>query len=447
MANSKLLVLWIAVSIVLAGVRAESEEEEVFSEPESESEPEPDDSPLQLEIEQLRSKISSLESSLFGTTKELKNKDAVIFNLEKVILDRSAGISALQAEIESLKRKGAVVAEEKVGKAHARASELEKEVGKLKAEKETLARKIEALEARASEAEKKVGELKLQLENLEKTNEDQKRKLKKTERALKVAEEELMRAQLEATSKSKVLNEVHEAWLPPWLATHVGRFQVFAVAEWNEHGQPTMDIFLQKVAEKSAQAQKWAEPHVKHVKTKWIPAVNEKWVTFTTSVQPHVQTLSAKSAEIYGVCRSTVTPHLLKAQEVATPYVQEVKRRSKPYIDQIATVTKPHVEKVRVVLKPYTNQAVYSYGKFLESATTYHHQVQGVVHEKLEKHELMKPLATKEFVWFMASAVLALPVFFLYKLFSAIFCKKTRKPLDGQASPGHRRHKRRHTDK
>ena len=45
-------------------------------------------------------------------------------------------------------------------------SHLEAQAGKLKAEKETLTRKSEALDARATDAEKKLEELKLQLGNV-----------------------------------------------------------------------------------------------------------------------------------------------------------------------------------------------------------------------------------------------------------------------------------------
>lgn len=55
---------------------------------------------------------------------------------------------------------------------------------------------------------------------------------------------------------------------------------------------------------------------------KWIPAAKEQWVTFTTHVEPYLQKASTKTIEIYEVSKSTVSPHIAKAQELADPYVK-----------------------------------------------------------------------------------------------------------------------------
>ncbi|XP_010929382.1 uncharacterized protein [Elaeis guineensis] len=443
MATWKLVIALIVLSSVVVVVWADGRIEVEIAGTEA------PDSTLRLELEQLRTKISALESSISYQTREVKSKDESIAQLEKTIQERSTSIASLQSEIESLQTKGSVDVEDLVGKASARAVELEKQVQKLRNEIESQSRKRDALEARASEAEKKVQELNLKLESLQKTGNEQKRRIQKTERALHLAEEELLRAQLEATTKSKQLTDVHGAWLPPWFAYHISHCQELVMTHWKEHAKPALDVFLQKASDKSVQAKKWAEPHLETAKTKWIPAVKQQWMIFLTHAEPYMRTISIKTVEVYEASKSTITPHILKIQELADPYYQEAKKFSKPYIDQVATITKPHVEKVRVVLKPYRKRVVRAYGKFLKSATTYHRQVQAAVQEQLKKHELTKPVATEELVRFVASALLALPVFFLYRLLSDMFCsKKTRKPArNAHANHAHRRPKRRHADK
>lgn len=40
------------------------------------------------------------------------------------------------------------------------------------------------------------------------------------------------------------------------------------------------------------------------------------------SVEPHVQSLSTKSVEFYKTSKSTLAPHVIKAQEFVDPYFQ-----------------------------------------------------------------------------------------------------------------------------
>ncbi|KAJ4848435.1 hypothetical protein Tsubulata_025878 [Turnera subulata] len=440
--SSKLAVLCLVFALIFASVRADASIEADGGE--SSGGGVDSSAALRSEVDQLKSKIHALESSIDEKTKELKSKDDVVAQKEKIIQEKLGSIASLQGEISVLQKKGKSDAAEQVGKAHARAGELEQQIEKLKADLEAQERKKEALEARASDAEKKIGELSSKLEDLRKINDEQKNKIRQTERALKVAEEEMLKARFEASAKTKELMEVHTAWLPPWLASHLICFQT----HWDEHGKPVLEVVIQKAAEKKAQAEKWAEPHVKVVKNQWIPAAKEKWLVVKTKVEPHVQSLTAKTVEAYEASKTAITPHVSRMQEVVDPYFQEAKKFSKPYIDQVATVTKPHVDKVRVALKPYTKQAVHVYGKFLESATMYHHQVQGTVHETLKKHEITKPLATKELVWFVASALLALPLIILSRVCSACCSKKATRPArSGHTNHSRRKAKRGHSDK
>ncbi|AES73833.1 hypothetical protein MtrunA17_Chr3g0139321 [Medicago truncatula] len=439
MAPPKLFVFAISVALIFSFVTSEADVSIEDS----------DSSALKIQLDQLNSKIQSLESQISEKTQELKKKDQVIAEKEKLFQDKLSSIQSLQNEVASLQKKGSLDAEEQVGKAYARAGELQKQVDKLKSELEAQNSEKVNWESRVAKLEKKIHDLNSKLEDVQKINEEQKKQIRKTERALKVAEEEMLKAKLEATTKAKELSETHGAWLPPWLAVHYIRSKSVAESHWNEHGKPLLEVISQKALEKKAQAGKWAEPHVETIKTKWVPAVKEQWSVVKTKAEPHVQALTSKTVEVYKSSKDALAPHLNKAKECVDPYYQEARKFSKPYIDQVATAAKPHVENVQVVLKPYTKKVVLAYGNFLESATAYHRQVQATVQETLKKHELTRPLATKELEWFAASALLALPIILIARVFSAIFCsKKASKPArSGNTHHARRKAKRGHPDK
>ncbi|KVI05841.1 Cullin repeat-like-containing domain-containing protein [Cynara cardunculus var. scolymus] len=384
---------------------------------------------FRIELDKLTSKIHSLESLIDERNQELKSKDETIAQKEKTIAEKdktvaekSDSITSLQSEVAKLEVKVSSDANAQAKKAQARARELEKQVEKLQMEMELKNSLREALETRTKELEKKMLDLNPKLQDLQQVVDEHKTKLHKTERALKIAEEELKKAKFEATSKIKELTEVHSAWLPPWLAARLVGFQGYAESQWKEHGKPAFESFMQKVAlEKKAQAEKWVEPHMQTIKTKWVPAAREQWALVITNVEPHMQSLTKKTKEVYVQSKDALAPHMIKIKEVVDPHFQSAKKVCKPYIDDIATATKPHLDKAWETVAPYTNEAVQAYGRFLESATKYHHQVQGIVEESLKKHEIFKAFATKELVWFAASALLALPIIILFKTLSAIF--------------------------
>ncbi|KAE8700280.1 hypothetical protein F3Y22_tig00110557pilonHSYRG00147 [Hibiscus syriacus] len=442
MAASRLVIFSVFLALVFTQIRAD-----VSTEPLLESDAS-GFSALKAELDQLKSKISLLESNLEEKIGELKAKDEKIKEKDEIILVKSDNVASLQTELSSLQKKGTSDTKDRVGKAHAQALELQKQADKLKSELEAKLKEKNSLEARATKAENKLDELNLKLENLQKVNKEQVNKIAKTERALKIAEEELIKTKFEATSKANELLQVHTAWFPPWLAKQLNRGQAFIQTHWSERGKPTLDLVMQKALEKKALAKKWADPHMETIKTKWVPAIKGQWVVVTTHAKPHVQSLKAKTVEVYEASKTAVTPHIDKAHEIVDPYFQEAKKFSKPCIDHVATLAKPHVDKVCVVMKPYTKEIVNAYGRFLESATTYHQQVQASVQETLKKHELTRPFATKELEWFAASALLALPIIILFRIFSAIFRKKEKKRArHANTTNGRRRGKRGHTDK
>lgn len=432
MAASKLLLFTLFLTLIFAKSTADAETDNVDG-----FKPELSDSSLKIELDQLNAKVSLLESSIDDKIHELKRKDESIKQMENIIQEKSATIASLQSDIQALQ--GSLDAKEQVGRAHARVGELENQVEKLRKEIETQNKKRDALETQMKVSEQKVLELNSKLESLHRINDEQKSRIRKTERALQVAEEEMIKAKLEANTVSKELIEVREAWIPYWLATHLLHCQSFIVTHWREHGSRAFDATFQKALQKKAEVEKWAEPHIETVKTIWIPIMKDQWLRFATQFGLHVKSLTAKTIEVYHASKNSIEPHVAKVQEMVDPHFQEVKKVTKPYIDQVTTMTKPHVDKARLLMKPYTKKVIRTYRKCIRAATKYHRQVQATIHEKLKSHDLTKPLATDELVSLMAFALMAAPLIFLFNVASSIFCNKPKK----RTRNSHTRHTRR----
>ncbi|CAA6671155.1 unnamed protein product [Spirodela intermedia] len=316
--------------------------------------------------------LGSREASIAVGNQQLKAKDETLVQQENIIDEKSAVITSLQAEIESLEKEGAVDSKKLVGKFTARATELELQ--------------------------------------LQKTNDEQKMRIKKTNHALKDAEEELMKAQFEASLKNKELAEASLAFY------------------WKNHGKPNYDIFLEKVSQISAQAQKKAECHLETAKTKWIPMLKELWVTIRTFIMPYTELVATKTIEIYNSVVITLKPHTVQIQGAVDPYFQDAWRLCKLYFDQVMTDLKPHVDKVHSASKPYSEPIVYAFGKF-------YHQVQVGIKAILKKHELTRALATEDFVWSILVNNIYLLSFITVKKHTPLHCVGTGSPWPLQATP------------
>eukprot|EP01018_Ginkgo_biloba_P027329 Gb_24919 [translate_table: standard] len=444
MAISKRIVLMLLIGYLAVVAKGDAGFES------QESQLDSSNSAIAQELEHLKSKVSLFESAIKEKDLDLRNNEGIIREKESLIEEKSKTIASLQNEIENLQKKEAGDAEAEVTKAHARVSELEKQVEILEVFLTNQKQKQHSLELRASEAENRAKKHSSKYEKMEKVVAEQNARIQKAEQALQIAEETMLKSQAEVKAKAKELMKLHGAWLPPWLAVRLAQFQVFAAARWAEHGKPAMNLVLDKASEKAAAAQDWAKPHVETVKAKWSPILKKQWLQLSVAVAPHVKALKVKAIEVYEVSRDTVSPHLVKAQELLTPHMQTVKELSRPYVDQVIAVSQPHIDKGRVILEPYIKHVSHAYRRFLTSSTKYHHQLQGTVRKTLKKHDITAALATKELVWFLASALLALPVFGILIVYSSIFgsSKKVRKHARSNHSVNvHKKQKRRHVDK
>lgn len=393
----------------------------------------------------LNSKLVLLESKVDEIVEELKLKDDNIHQLDNIIQHKSTTVHSLKNQ---LQERGSLDAKYKLVEATVRAGDLEKQVDSLKRELETQTKRKAALESRANLAEKKIQDLNYKLENLQRINDEQKNRILKTERAIQMAEEEMVKAKLEVADFSKEVREVHESWIPPWLAVRLANSQTFILALWNEHGRPALEKTSQKVLDKKVEFEYWLAPHIEIVKTHWVPTVMEWWFAFVTNIGPNVQLLAAKTVEIYDSSKKAIGPHIAIVQKAIDPYFKEIKQFSRPYVNLLSTTMKPHFDKARVIFKPYSKKVLRGYRKFMKAVAAYHRQVRAIIQEFLQSHEITKAIATKEIVWYMASALMTLPVIIIFNYMSAIFSKKPKKRTrHSHSNHTRRRAKRVHSEK
>ncbi|XP_071729699.1 uncharacterized protein [Rutidosis leptorrhynchoides] len=398
-----------------------------------------DDSILKIKHQHLLSYILNLESSIDERSRDISSKDERIKQLETIVLEKSKSLSSLHSEIQSLQEKESSDVKEQEGEVLERFGELVKQVENLKDEIAMQKAKKDALETRINTAETKIAELNLKLEKLQRINEEQKIRIRNTEDALRTVEEERIRVQLKAAQHSKELEEVHNSWLPPWLAVHLFQCQTFMVNNWNVYGRPALDAAVQKALETNVQVQNWGRLYIDELQTKWIPTVKEQWLTFVTNTEPNMQVLTANTVEFYHESKKALMPHVIKIQHVLDPYIKEANKFTKPYTNQLTKTLKPHINKAHIFLKPYTKKVLRGYRRVSKTILKNHRQARANIHAMLNSNEFTRPFASYELEWFMASAFMVFPVMVVLSRVSSLFSKKSRR----RTRSSHTNHSRR----
>ncbi|CAN6547469.1 unnamed protein product [Malus baccata var. baccata] len=334
------------------------------------------DSSLALQLQQLKSRVSLLESSIDDKNCELRKKDESIKLMEKVIQEKSNSIALLQSAIESVQVRGSEPLDvvELGDKPHVQAGGLEKQCN--------LIANLISLSIHFQ---------------LQKVNDEHKTGIQKTEHDLQVAE----------------YIKIKFTILPI----------TYIVTYWNELGRPAFNLGIEKALKMKACGEGWTEIIVERIRTNWIPRLKKQSLEFKAYLEPNIRLVTAKTVDVYRSSKSSIGTLVFKAQNMADPYIQEAKKYTEPYIDRVAMVTKPHLDKLHIALKPYTQKVLNAYGKVITTTTFLHHEVK----EILKNNELTQPVASMELAWFAATALLALPAVFLFKLYSAALGKKTKK--------------------
>ncbi|KAF8113746.1 hypothetical protein N665_0046s0091 [Sinapis alba] len=345
-------------------------------------------------VDELKSTVSSLQSIIKEKNQQLLSKEDQIRVLELYIREKSY---LFESEIDFSQSENPVKhsseAEEKV-------YELEKQVLRLKREVDLQRNKRLQVESRAETADEKVEELSSKLETID------------------------------------------VKWFFSKLGLKPNKTQAYLMTLWHQHLSPNLHITLQQVSLKINQLQKWSEPHIETMNSKWIPSIKEACVTLTIYLEPKVHYLTEKSIEVLSMSKQAFTPHLIQGFDVSRYYLEVLRTHTAPYTSQIMTIAKPHLEKVQVVLEPYTENVRNGLKKLLDSTKVYHQQAQ----EMLKNNEITKPIATMDLAWVGATALIGFPLIFIIKLLSAVSNPKGKRRYSHKQEPsiGYRRAKRRH---
>ncbi|KAJ7515393.1 hypothetical protein O6H91_22G011900 [Diphasiastrum complanatum] len=406
--------------------------------------------------------VKHMQSLVEGLEAKLKAKDSSLQDKEKVI----SFLKNQLEDVQAIQEQGSGKVEERLLAAQDTANSLEAQVEKLHHDVGKLESELQTFKTRAESSEATVTELLNKNYEATKIDEEQQRRIHSTEEALRKAEAALQQSESELGKRTEDLVKVAEAWLPVWLVNLPDRFQELAIVEWGEHGEPIVAFLVREWGEHGEPAvaflskewgehgepvvaflsKEWSEhgepvvafiskewrEHGKPVVTflsekKWLPAAKQHWEDAVLVIGPHIEMVKVKVGEEWGEHGEPVVTFLSHklVREKAGPYVDKTAVFAQPYVDKASVFAQPYVQSTRSFYGPFFEKAHSVYQILSKLTTTYHLRLQTSLQESIKKYECLAALASKELIWFLASALLLLPVLGIFLVFSSTFGGKT----------------------
>ncbi|XP_054822581.1 uncharacterized protein LOC129320923 isoform X2 [Prosopis cineraria] len=337
-------------------------------------EPEDTISSLRIELEQLKTKVSILESTFEKSDSKL-NKDDGIKQMENIIPEKSQS-ATLRNKIVALQQKGSLDAYQE----------------------------LEGSNSHVAEAEKllqKVNNVRIQM----------------TEEALQVTEEEMMKEESEATFMKSLKSLIADHWNYSWrpaldaLFPKVRQVGEMCIEMLKKEGVPVMkDQWLSfisslgshfkpltaKIIEAYHVTKNSLLSNTANIQTTFspfiqeLPVMKDQWLTFISSLSSCLESLTAKIMEACRLTKNSLLSYTVKIQTATAPFIQEVYKFAKPYINQFETVRKPYTDMDVVILQPHSGKPARACRMLVTSIISYHNQVQ----QWLKTNELTRPLAS-----------------------------------------------------
>eukprot|EP00250_Pteridium_aquilinum_P018926 c24234_g12_i1 orf=113-1129(+) len=274
----------------------------------------------------------------------------------------------------------------KVEEQEAKVAELETNLEEKRMELSHLRDNIQILQLAAESHE-------LQLKQVESVLASQRKQLDEVHNSLHLIEDLVLEAQARSDQKEQEILKVYTQWLPQWAVTHLTYWQGI----W-------------RVALKEA-----------------VLGVGGYSRVYENKVLKHLNVLG----EHFETC-------LHKAQKVLNKKIQAAWKLSRDYLDGPIKTLEPHVNQLESFLQPHALKLWQYYNKTLRYGIKQHLQLQRKIRKALQKNRYLVSIATKEVTWFLASALLILPLYGALLLFSSFFGAEKRSRL-AKGATSHRR--------